>query len=87
MQFTLCALHRTAAAPYSEDIRQPHRAAGMYSLYMSEIHRPWALRSVDVISRSSLHCVAEARMFHVKYVGPGGRESSRTRCVSQANGP
>ena len=36
-QSTLCALHRTAAAPYSEDIRQPHRAAGMSSLYMSEI--------------------------------------------------
>ena len=53
-QSTLCALHRTAAAPYSEDIRQPLRAAGMSSLFIARIHRPWASRLVDGIACPSL---------------------------------
>ena len=46
---------RTAAAPYIEDIRQPHRAVRMSSLYIARIHRPWAPRLVGDIACPSLH--------------------------------
>mgnify|MGYP000900180072 CR=1 FL=1 len=79
-QSTLCALHlhRIAAAPYSEDIRQPHRAAGMSSLYIARIHRPCVPRLVDGIACPSLYCVTDWRLFHVKHVGPGGSSPGPT---------